>query len=420
MGKLLLALGITGLAACSGERERNTAGWTTVFDSTGDTIVARITGDVDSVPASRLVLEQRIGEAEGTDSVTFGQIWHIAVTDDNRVFVHDQNGPTVKLFDSTGTLMRFVGRKGAGPGEFEQIAGMDVLPNGQLALWDASHARVNIYSADGEYVRTWRVPVSGFFTSSALRADGTGAIALRIPVFRKSLELGSDDTYVRFDSVGNIRDTIRVPAWIGPAPQLVGTRGNPGQVMVSMTLPMAPQLVHTWSKSGVLVSGPSAPYAVYLTSSSSRPLKLDRAWTAAPVLPEEREELREQVTWQIRTSIPEWTWNGPDVPTSKPAHSRLLTGEDGAIWIGLHGIAERIAEEPAATAGGPNAPPPRRYREPNVYDVFGADGRYLGKVRAESGQALMRMRGNRVWGVLADSLGVPYIARWRVEPPFPL
>jgi hypothetical protein len=64
--------------------------------------------------------------------------------------------------------------------------------------------------------------------------------------------------------------------------------------------------------------------------------------------------------------------------------------------------------------------PPQHYREPNVYDVFTPDGLYLGRVQADRGQDIMRMRAGRVWGVLTDSLGVAYVARWRVEPPFSL
>ncbi|HJU72321.1 MAG TPA: hypothetical protein VJ717_01135, partial [Gemmatimonadaceae bacterium] len=59
-----------------------------------------------------------------------------------------------------------------------------------------------------------------------------------------------------------------------------------------------------------------------------------------------------------------------------------------------------------------------RYAEPNVYDVFEADGTYLGRVRVNRGDRVLRMRGDKLWGVFKDSLDVAYLARWRVEPPF--
>jgi len=62
--------------------------------------------------------------------------------------------------------------------------------------------------------------------------------------------------------------------------------------------------------------------------------------------------------------------------------------------------------------------PPQHYREPNVYDVFAPNGVYFGRVHVDRGQEIMRMRDNRVWGVLTDTSGVAYVARWRVEPPF--
>ncbi len=85
----------------------------------------------------------------------------------------------------------------------------------------------------------------------------------------------------------------------------------------------------------------------------------------------------------------------------------------------LRAIAERVeTDEAPISQPGQLRPPMQRFAEPNVYDVFDASGAYLGRVRANRSQDVLRMRGDRVWGVLTDSLGVAYVARWRVEPPF--
>ncbi len=303
-----LAFALFAAAACSGSSDSGGAApWRTVFDSTGDTIVARTTGEVPNELVRRLVLEQQIGEAEGSDSVTFGQIWYVVPTDDNQTIVFDNQGPTIKLFDSTGKLVRFVGRKGSGPGEYGQVNGMDVLPNGRLALWDATNGRVNVYTENGDFSGQWRVPLGGFFTSNALRADRAGNIVLNITIARREGVIGGESGYIRFDEQGTVRDTIRVPKWIDSTPQIAASRGNPPQLMVSMPLPFAPQLVHLWSKAGALVSGPSAPYVAYLTNGVGRPLKVEREWKSVAVQPEEANEWRARTEWQIRSSMPEWS-----------------------------------------------------------------------------------------------------------------
>jgi hypothetical protein len=411
---------LMSLGACdSGSRSaRSAAPWTTAFDSTGDTIVARTTGDVPNDAVRRLVLEQRVGEAEGNDTVTFGRIDAIAVATDDRAFVFDNQGPSLKLFDSTGGLLRFVGRKGAGPGEFEQVTGMGILPNGSLAIWDASHARINVYSSTGEYERELRAPVFGWFTSDGLHTDATGAIVLLAP-FVSDQATGNlgENAYIRLDSTGAIRDTVRFPRWIDSTPML---KARSKTVRAMLFLPFAPQVTYTWHRTGALLSGPAAPYIVYRTHAKGRPLRIEREWTPVPVLAEEADDERALLTWDMREIDPSWNWSGPGIPKTKPAYSALISGEDGRIWVALHATGQRVdSEEEPAASDRSRQRPARRYVEPNVYDVFESGGAFLGRVRAERSQRVLRMRGNRVWGVLSDSLGVGYFARWRVEPPFP-
>ncbi|MGQ0639451.1 MAG: 6-bladed beta-propeller [Gemmatimonadaceae bacterium] len=410
-------LALVATAACgNGLRSAQTASWHTVFDSTGDTIVARTSGVVPNEPERRLVLEQQIGEADGNDSITFGRIQEIAVTSDSRIFVYDGQGPSLKLFDSTGKLVRFVGRKGAGPGEFEQVTGLGILPNEKLAMWDAFHGRVNIYSPDGDYTGQWRVPISGWFTEDGLHTDAAGAIVLRLPVRRDaSRDIIGEVSFVRFDSAGVVRDTVMIPRWVDSTPQLAA-RGK--QVFASLYLPFAPQVTYTWNRTGALLSGGTGTYAVYVTH-SDRPRRIEMDRMPVHVLPEEADYERARLTWHMRTAVPDWNWSGPSIPGSKPAYSRLLSGEDGRIWVKLHMIAEPVESEdaPIPEPGQPR-PPVRRLREPNVYDVFEPSGVYLGRVRVDRRQEIHRMDGDRVWGVLTDSLGVAYVARWRVDPPF--
>ncbi len=411
-----LTVALLGLSACGGG-SKGVASWITTFDSTGDTIVARSSGDVPNEAEKRLVLEQRIGEAEGNDTVTFGRIQEIAVTRDNRVFVYDGQGPSLKLFDSTGKLLRFVGRKGAGPGEFDQVTGAGMLPNDNLAIWDASHARVNVYSAAGDYAWQWRVPVSGWFSYEGLHTDAAGDVVLRLPVGgQKGRGRVPAFGYVRFDSAGVIRDTVVIPRWIDSTPSLLA-RGT--QVVAMRELPYAPEITFTWSRSGALLSGPGAPYVVYLTNGRGRPLRIEREWTPVQVLPDESDYARAELTYAMRSVVPDWHWSGPGIPRDKPAYSGLKASEDGRIWVKLHTTAERVeAEDPPPGEPGQAPPPVRRYAEPNVFDVFEASGVYLGRVRADRSHFVMRMRGNHVWGELTDSSGVAFVARWRVEPPF--
>jgi hypothetical protein len=57
--------------------------------------------------------------------------------------------------------------------------------------------------------------------------------------------------------------------------------------------------------------------------------------------------------------------------------------------------------------------------EPVVFDVFEADGRYIGQVRAPRGFSMNPQpiaRGDHVWAVFRDELDVNYVARFRIGP----
>jgi hypothetical protein len=54
------------------------------------------------------------------------------------------------------------------------------------------------------------------------------------------------------------------------------------------------------------------------------------------------------------------------------------------------------------------------------WEVFEADGAYLGRVRGPRlAPAPIVFRGNDVWAVVRDTNDVPLLTRYRVTPPFP-
>ena len=155
---LIVACGtVAGEAGASGE-----AGLATVFDSTTspDSIIARSAGMVPPAKIRRLVDEMRIAPS-ADDTSLFGEVSEVEVGLDGRIYAFDYTANMLFLFDSSGALVRKVGRKGSGPGEFSSGNGMVVLPDGRVAIWDAGNARISFLSADGELATSWTI-TSGF------------------------------------------------------------------------------------------------------------------------------------------------------------------------------------------------------------------------------------------------------------------
>jgi hypothetical protein len=87
---------------------------------------------------------------------------------DSRIYVLDHNGPrwinTLTVFDTAGTGIGRVGRKGQGPGEYLQITNFDVNESGDVYLIDATYNNNNLYIYDKhrKFVSVKKMPFQAF------------------------------------------------------------------------------------------------------------------------------------------------------------------------------------------------------------------------------------------------------------------
>ena len=86
----------------------------------------------------------RVGVLDGAPEYTFGQISYVAALRDGGVIVVDWQLAQIREYDSFGTYIGTFGREGEGPGEYQRINGMRVLPDGQLAVL-STPARITFF-----------------------------------------------------------------------------------------------------------------------------------------------------------------------------------------------------------------------------------------------------------------------------------
>ena len=419
----VLALVVLALVACETSSSSDRVAWQTAVDTLGDTIVVRTTG-AKSPPRHTLVTEAKIGKLEGEDEYTFGSISELAVTGDGHIYAFDGQANQLRRYDSLGTFVSNVGRKGGGPGEYDRVNGLAVAPDGRVFLWDAGNARVTIYSTDGEPLTTYRLQ-GGFFTSNAVTLDSAGRVYTRVTIF------GPDPSkwhavLVRYGVDGTPVDTIQVPRFEMPPSSIVASReGGTSQNIV----PFSPASQWAVGPDARFVYGRSDAYAIYRELPEGKVLRIEREADPVPVSAAERDEREASATWQMRRVDPAWRWNGPPIPETKPYFTQLRVAQDGRIWVRLSQPGEidpsvdSTQTTGGATAtgagGGPSGGdrrPVQRYREPQVWDVFAPDGRFLGQVHFPHGFTLYAVRGDHVWGVQRDELDVQSIVRLRVDP----
>jgi hypothetical protein len=183
--------------------------------------------------------------------------------------------------------------------------------------------------------------------------------------------------------------------------------------MSSYSVPFAPALVWTIDPGGHAVTGTGARYAVTVHR-PGQPLRIERA-VDAPAIPDaERREREDAFRSGMERSAPDFRWSG-EYPSVKPHFRNLMTGADGRIWVRVHLPSERREIPPPASAE-PGTPPRVTWYEPQRWDVFEPDGRYLGAVDMPGDFTFHFARGDHVWGVTRDELGVNYVVRMRIEP----
>ena len=310
MAVAAIAIGWSGDDASPGAA----AGLATVFDSTADTIVARVEGQVPISALRSMTIVMRIAPAMD-DTSLFTEVADFEVDAANRVWVYDYQGRRLFLFDSAGALVRRVGRQGAGPGEFSSGNGMVALPDTGIALLDAQNARISFFAANGDFRTSVPVP-SGFSTSNGLMTDRSRALYLRRPVTpARQGEILGRMGLVRLGADGAFGDSLAPPDL--PVPRDVYLAVSPdGSGRSSTSSSYSPNYFWDWHPDGYFVAGDGGRYEIVVERGGANPVVIRRTAPPVALLPDERSEEKERITWSMRQTQPGWTWPGPDIAGS--------------------------------------------------------------------------------------------------------
>lgn len=407
---LLLAL---SLPACSrSETATRVNEWRAERDTVGDTVVVRTLGGSVWGEPVQLVERMSIGAADGDEHQMLGDVQSIAVARDGAVYLMDGR-TALKKFGPDGTYLKTFGRVGSGPGEYRRPdGGLVVLPDNRVVLRDPGNGRLAVFSPEGEALATWRIS-SSLNTSRKLYSDRQGNLYTLIL-------WGADndpDNWVlglwRFDSTGTARDSIRIPQW--PYQRSIIKAETKDNTSIS-EVPFSVEDHWTFSPLGYIVGGVSSAYRLDLLKPGG-PIRIER--TVAPVLVQDQEaaDFKRARTESFRHDFPGWVWNGPSIPSTKPAFRDVFVGEDGRIWVHLSqaGVIDSAYTRPEA--GTPRDAFQLAWTERVVFDVFEPDGSYLGSVAAPNGFQVSPepvFRGDTVWAAVEDTEGVLYVRRFEI------
>lgn len=370
-----LTILLLALAACAGDRplawcEPRVAGVRTVANA-GPGVWER------EGRAPRLVgLWRAGGLAEGEHlSFPIGAAAHR----DGRIAIPDWGLGEVVVVDGGGEWLGAWTRRGRGPGETLRPAAAAWTDDGHLAVFDIENSKVVFRSADGAVAPD--IPVSLSITAPVMRSgqldwvgvDARGAVALAPGA---QSEPRAPELF--FTSLLYLPPRADKPDTLAIAPVPVVREGR----YAGWSLPGAPRVVAALAADGrIAVGGEDASYSIVVRDATGAAvMQICRDAPAPPLTAAER----------LETAIPE---RMPELaaalrnvpPPEQPApYGRLFFGADGRLWV------QRDRNDPLEGVQL-HGPPGARY------DVFDADGRYLGEVRAPARASLVAAADGRVW-----------------------
>lgn len=347
-------------------------GWSPTVDTLPSGRVVVRSADVPAwSPSEAWSLEQRVcvGSLEGDGPDVFGEIRDLEIGPDGNVFVLDGQASEIRVFDPEGTPVRTFGRAGEGPGELNRPAGMAFGPRGLLWVMNWSNARYTAFD-----------PTTGELAEERRRLAGFTAFPWPGGFDREGrlLDMGNaagtgEAALLRLDTLFVPQDTLPMPT--ADERHRVAFRQN-GQTFMTMPVPFAPQPSWAPHPDGGIIVGEGEAFRLHRLGDrgdTTLTIELERAPT--PVTGTERDSalaaFRERAEAIGEGLEPD---RDPDVPDTKPAHGSLFVDDVGRVWV------RRAAEEGAA------------------WDVFEADGRYLGPlaVSIRPGYGLPAFRGRRL------------------------
>jgi hypothetical protein len=336
----------------------------------------------------------RIGAVEGTGPEVFASVSALAVDARGRVHVLDARASEVRVFGPDGQHVRTIGGPGAGPGELSRAIGLAFANSGALWVVDAGNARYSVFDTAGAFMTTHRRPL-GFFRipwPGGFLADDT---FVDVGVGDSADPRHPAELLVRYADTLEPLDTTHIPSL--RTDPITLRRANGGPVM-SFPDPYGPQLAWRFDARGFLWTAVTDRYELVQRSLRGDTVRIiRRAAPAVAVTAADRDDALERISERVAEVGPGASLDrDPRVPDVKPALVRFYVDAGGGLWV-----------EPSRAAG-----------ERQHFDIFDADGRYLGRVSPEheiQSDPMPVFTPDAVLAVVRDSLDVPYVVRLRIE-----
>ena len=311
----------------------------------------------------------------------FGAELVLAAAPDGSLYVADRQNHRILHFDADGNEVAATGRRGGGPGEFEDLIGLEIDPSGRVWSVDPGNGRYTIFSRELEPLETRQY--SGFRTVPWTgRIDRDGAI--HNPQVAFSPE-GAQQLYVRSDPV----DSLLIPPYTVRQQEVRSPAGETRLV----TVPYGRRPHWVMDRAGALWfgdSGEGALQRIVYEGDTTAVVPLPRR--TAALTAKQRQEVVDALRGDIDPATPiDSGW----IPAARPAFEGLAIDDRNRLWVTIpveNGDVE--------------------------YRIYGEDGEAIASAYLPNGALPPRrvsVGGDRLHSLVLDALGAPSLVTYRLS-----
>jgi hypothetical protein len=328
--------------------------------------------------------------AYGSPEAALTSVTSLDVDSDGRLYVVDVMNPYVTVLSSTGDVVRTLGRRGEGPGEFKSVTNVQVLPGDSLLVFDQNLSRVTVFrpaSAEVAYVvnlaastfsapyRIEKAPRSGKLVAAYQQLYSTADDPSRDRMRRNLLRVLDADGAVSRDSV------LTFPA----SESLVVRKG--GGLRVNPNAPfgrkgifrVGDRIYYNWTDTlGIEI------YSLEGTRVGGFSIDREPVEVARSDIREAVSGSSESFHQVLRETAPQ-TW---------PVVKDMLLDDQGRVWVSLNSGAGKQVR----------------------WLALEASGRRMGWATLPRNVSLLRITGQSAYAVSVDETDSPRVIIFRVVP----
>jgi hypothetical protein len=297
--------------------------------------------------------ELAIGKFDESKEIPLYKPGRYMVDTTGKIYISDDSDMAIKVFDQNGTFLKSIGRKGGGPGEFENIGYMAMLPNGNILVMDFQSRRTSLLKPDGEFINSY--PWRGYISMAFLTTDSS------YTVNEYTFKEGARELWTKtFDFPG--KELVSFGKFTFPEMKSI----SQGNIRVGMSVPYSPSSIFAGDQERRwLYHCLNNKYLIEVYDQNGKLFrKIDRPYQPVPFTSEDAKKFLSR--YEARPDSPGAKLaKQMELPKVKTVAERLLVDDQGNLWVETN--EERKEAEKTLKA----------------YDVFNKDGFYDARVWCE-------------------------------------